>query len=467
MACLPQSFKIDTTDNLYYNMKDLYDYKPEYFYGCTVKKRLIIKKKNIPSTEYVYANFLTKTKEWNLSDESCKKAQLLFTKSWADASFFNLNSNASVLLESRENVNNDAIEEPVNITPEDNVELAPSILELEDFEKFRDCDGNIVEIEVRGEKHRNGIYFKVKDVMKAFDMPNLDCSLRDERGNYKINIHYKNFIRVTQGSSLSTAIKKQLYITYKGLIRVLFASNAGTAEKFQDWAEDKLFTIQMGTQEKKEILGTEILNVNLENYRAVFGKYSQGFPCIYLLSLGKVGELRETFGINANVDDNSTVYKYGFTCDIKRRLGEHNKDYGKMPNVNIDLELFNYIDLKYTSEAETDIRDIFESFDRALDITGRKELIALNIKQFDRVKKEYVRTGREFAGATKELQDEITRLKAEIIEMKLKHQLELLHERSEKEKYKTRAETFEYISTLKETHYAQIQSLVEKINTQK
>ena len=221
----------------------------------------------------------------------------------------------------------------------------------------------------------------------------------------------------------------------------------------------------MGTQENKEILGTEILNVNLENYRAVFGKYSQGFPCIYLLSLGKVGALRETFGINANVDDNLIVYKYGFTCDIKRRLKEHNKDYGKMPNVNIDLELFNYIDLKYTSEAETDIRDIFESYETTLDITGRIELVALNTKQFDRVKKEYTRTGREFAGATKELQDEVAKLKAEIIEMKLKYQIEIQYERSEKEKYKTRAETCEYISTLKETHYAQIQSLVEKIDT--
>ena len=463
MACLPQSFKIDTTDNLYYNMKDLYDYKPEYFYGCTVKKRLIIKKRNIPSSEYVYANYLTKTKEWNLSDEGCKKAQLLFTKSWTDASFFNLNSNASVLLEPRENVN---IEEPINTTQHDDVELAPPILELEDFEKFRDCDGNIVEIEVRGEKDRNKILFNLNDVMKAFNMSNLNTNILHDTSNYIKNIHYnKYFIRPNLWIPQNHSIKKQMYLTYKGLLKVLFSSRTGNAEKFQDWAEDKLFTIQMGTQENKEILGTEILNVNLENYRAVFGKYSQGFPCIYLLSLGKVGALRETFGINANVDDNLIVYKYGFTCDIKRRLKEHNKDYGKMPNVNIDLELFNYIDLKYTSEAETDIRDIFESYETTLDITGRIELVALNTKQFDRVKKEYTRTGREFAGATKELQDEVAKLKAEIIEMKLKYQIEIQYERSEKEKYKTRAETCEYISTLKETHYAQIQSLVEKIDT--
>ena len=248
-----------------------------------------------------------------------------------------------------------------------------------------------------------------------------------------------------------------MYLTYKGLLRVLFASDAERAEKFQDWAEEKLFTIQMGTKDAKEVLGTEILNIKIENYRAVFGKYSQGFPCIYLLSLGKVSELRETFGISAEINGDLTVYKYGFTCDIKRRLGEHNNDYGKLKNINVELELFNYIDLKHTAEAEADIRDIFEAYDNVLDVSGRNELVALNTKQFDRIKKEYVRTGREFAGATKELQDEVARLKTEIIEMKLKHQLEV-------QEYKNRAERAEYINDLKEKHYQEIRVLIDKMN---
>jgi hypothetical protein len=174
--------------------------------------------------------------------------------------------------------------------------------------------------------------------------------------------------------------------------------------------------------------------------------------------LGKVGSLRETFGISAEINNDLTVYKYGFTCDIKRRLGEHNKDYGKMSNVNVELELFNYIDLKYTAEAEADIRDIFEAYDNVLDVSGRNELVALNTKQFDRIKKEYVRTGREFAGATKELQEEIARLKTEIIEMRLKHQLEV-------QEYKHRAEHAEFVNNLKEQHYQEIRVLIDKINS--
>ena len=487
MMRTPQPFAIDMTNKLFFNMKDLFDYKPEFFYGCTVKKRLITKKKAIPDTEYVYANFLARTKEWNMSDENCKKAQLLITKSWVDkyyfrsedvispvapsvSSFPSVSSVPSVIIvpsppplpiilveikqEKEEDIKQDiSLQDSERNEDKEVIENAPPILELEDEEKFHDVDGNIIEIETRGEKERGKILFKVKDVSIAFNMPNLERTLRDIRNNYK-----KYYIRNSGVENSQTTIKKRLYLTYKGLLRVLFASNAERAEKFQDWAEEKLFTIQMGTKEAKEVLGTDILNIKIENYRAVFGKYSQGFPCIYLLSLGKVGSLRETFGISAEINNDLTVYKYGFTCDIKRRLGEHNKDYGKMSNVNVELELFNYIDLKYTAEAEADIRDIFEAYDNVLDVSGRNELVALNTKQFDRIKKEYVRTGREFAGATKELQEEIARLKTEIIEMRLKHQLEV-------QEYKHRAEHAEFVNNLKEQHYQEIRVLIDKINS--
>jgi len=486
----PQPFAIDMTNKLFFNMKDLFEYKPEFFYGCTVKKRLITKKKSIPETEYLYANFFAKTKEWNMSDENCKKAQLLITKSWVDKYYFRSEDVIApiapvapivpsvtdissvifvpspppapiILVEIKEDIKQDIhiqFEDLERKEDKEIIENAPPLLELEDEEKFHDTDGNIIEIETRGEKEKDKIVFKVKDVEKAFNMPNLEITLRDVRNNYKINIHYKKYyIRIPQVKNLRTTIKKRLYLTYKGLLRVLFASNAERAEKFQDWAEEKIFTIQMGTKEAKEVLGTDILNIKLENYRAVFGKCPQNFPCIYLVELGKVGALRETFGISETINDELIVYKYGFTCDLKRRLSEHERDYGKLKNVNLDLALFHYIDLKYTSEAEADVRDIFDAYDISLNVSGRNELIVLTKKQFERTKKEYIRTGNAFAGATKELQEEIARLKTEIIEMRLKHQLEV-------QEYKHRAEHAEFVNNLKEQHYQEIRVLIDKMN---
>jgi hypothetical protein len=490
MMRTPQPFAIDMTNKLFFNMKDLFDYKPEFFYGCTVKKRLITKKKAIPDTEYVYANFLARTKEWNMSDENCKKAQLLITKSWVDKYYFRsedvispvAHSVPSVIIvpsppplpiilveikEEKEDIKQDSQLEDLERKEEKEViENAPPILELEDEEKFHDTDGNIIEIETRGEKEVDKIFFKVSDIANGFDMPNLKDTLIHKDKGYERGTDYKCFNRVSTATNgrpnkptdPNKKTKKSLYLSYDGLMRVLIVSRNKNAKKFSHWATTKLFTIQMGTKEAKEVLGTEVLNIKIENYRAVFGKYSQGFPCIYLLSLGKVGSLRDTFGISAEINNDLTVYKYGFTCDIKRRLGEHNKDYGKMANVNVELELFNYIDLKYTSEAEADIRDIFEAYDNVLDVSGRNELVALNTKQFDRIKKEYIRTGREFAGATKELQEEIARLKTEIIEMRLKHQLEV-------QEYKNRAERAEFVNNLKEQHYQEIRVLIDKINS--
>lgn len=508
MMRTPQPFAIDMSNKLFFNMKDLFEYKPEFFYGCTVKKRLITKKKSIPDTEYVYANFFAKTKEWNMSDENCKKAQLLITKSWVDKYYFRSEDviapvapvapvassvpdiisvtlvpsppPAPIILveikQEKEDIKQDIqLEDLERKEDQEVIENAPPLLELEDEEKFHDTDGNIIEIETRGVKQVDKIFFKVKDVMKAFDMPRLNATLINKEGGYERGSDYKCFNRVSRcinnASNNPTGPnkipKKTLYLTYDGLVRVLIVSNNKNAKKFSHWAINKLFTIQMGTKEAKEVLGTEILNIKIENYRAVFGKYSQGFPCIYLLSLGKVGALRETFGISAEINNDLTVYKYGFTSDIKRRLGEHNNDYGKMKNVNIELELFNYVDLKYTSEAEADVRDIFETYDTVLDVTGRKELITLNAKQYDRIKKDYMRTAREFAGATKELQEEVATLKQEIQhirnEMKtkeLEHKIALqeekmrtMEERKEKERLQVLVETNDRIHTLEKNNY--------------
>ena len=64
-------------------------------------------------------------------------------------------------------------------------EEAPNILELEIEEKFKDKNGNIIEIEVRGERKYNNSYFKFKDVSNGFNMPNLYASVMNETSNYE------------------------------------------------------------------------------------------------------------------------------------------------------------------------------------------------------------------------------------------------------------------------------------------
>ena len=115
--------------------------------------------------------------------------------------------------------------------------------------------------------------------------------------------------------------------------------------------------------------------MDLKTFKAVFDSYASTFPCIYLLSLGKVKELRDTFNISNDINDKSTVYKYGFTEDLERRLREHTLEYGKMKNVDITLSLFHMVDNKYMSKAENEVKHLFNVFDKSLNVENIDETL--------------------------------------------------------------------------------------------
>lgn len=476
---------INFNNNLYYNSKNMMESNPEFYYGCKTKPRTIIRKKNIPNSEYVYANI--KAKEWNISTEECKKAQLLISKAWVDAHYvfkdaavapvlvnsiinpFFISNNQLVINKESEPENRTIVLEEVINNDNELCEDLPPLVFLNENEKFKDSNGNAVEIETRGDKTRNNIYFKVSDVSKVFEMPNLYKVVVDKTKNYKMPIHYKKFKTNVTNSDIANK-HKTTFLTYKGILRVLFVSSSGIAEQFQDWAEDKLFTIQMGSKEAKVKLGTDILNISTKTYKAVFNTYANKFPCIYLLSLGKVAVLRETFGIDSTVNDESTVYKYGFTDDMSRRMGEHEYTYGKLQGVTLTMSTFHTIDVKYTSEAEKEIRDECNGFEKNLNTKGYNELIVLNDKEFIQMKKLYKRVGNECAGATLELQTQIIELKDKIKDMEYSHRNNLLEKdiiinkkQYEIETLHTKVETNQIIFNLEKSNYVlQLQLLSKK-----
>ena len=245
----------------------------------------------------------------------------------------------------------------------------------------------------------------------------------------KKNTHYKKFIRKTllpeEGLTNEIGNPTKMYLTYFGLVKMLITTKNKIAEKFQKWALNTLFTIQMGNEIEKEELGTSILNINLETYRNVFKSHSSKLPCVYLLEIGKVKELKDTFNIDDDdevLKSNSVIYKFGFTDDIDRRLNEHFSDYGKLKNVkNIQLTKFTMVEEKYKVEAERDLRKFFEDFNKRfivktnkeLNIKGRNELVILNKDELESVFKFYRLLGIDYAGSSLELQNKLEKLKDE------------------------------------------------------
>jgi len=508
MTNLLTSFSIDSSNKMFYNAKDICSHNPELFKGIKTKRREIIERNKIPSTEYVYACFNLKLNCWNIRDKECGKAQLLISKEWVDTNMFNIRSEPLpivvpvpiivpvpspiivpvpspivapvpmvvpditgkkntkkkfVYVESKEEDQEDhAVIENEN---------APPLLKLEPHEKFHDTDGEILEIETRGRRHVDEIFFRVRDVMKRFDMPELDHTLRNTITGYEKGIHFITFTRgydIPDSKNNTKKPVKSLFLTYHGLLRVLFVSRNKNAEKFSRWAMTKLFTMQMGTKEDKEDLVREIVN-NLESFKTVLKKYPQGFPGIYLVGLGKVQDLRETFKISETLDNDSLVCKFGVSLDLSRRIEEHKGDYGKLKNVNMNVEAFHIIDPIYKQKAEAEIRNIFDSYDMRIMVPGRNELVVLNKKQLERIIKDYARTGNEYAGATQEMQLESAKLKQEIKDLmnemqnkKLEYEIELIKVTKENERLQTLVETTERIHALEKNNYELQLQLLQK-----
>ena len=461
--------KIVLNNNSYYFVDDVKQICPVFFYGCAKTSRMIIDKRNIDVNNYIYATFAPKTNKWSVSDKSIKSAKLLLTCDWVE-----------------KNVPKWKNENGINTNTEKfKVERAPPLLELKDEEKLKDENGNVVEIETRGVKTFDGIYFYGKDVERILELECITDILHDQTSKYELNIHYKKFIRDNNGEtspvSDRTFNRETTYLTYKGFVRMLITRKHPVADKFQDWCFKLLFTVQMGNEETKEELGTSLLNINTETYRNVFKTHTHAFPCVYLEKIGNVKDLKDTFDIDEktyNDNMNSIICKFGFTDDIERRLSEHQRDYGKLKNVNLELLKFTIVETKYKVEAEQELRKLFQNFNKRLIIKidtplstdlvnvqdginnkNRYELVILTNSELETVFKYYSFIGNEYAGSTAHLQNKLEKMKHEIelktneielIKLENKRSLEMAEKDKEMLKKELKIQELEHLNKYKD-----------------
>jgi len=218
-----------------------------------------------------------------------------------------------------------------------------------------------------------------------------------------VDEHYKIFYFPKCVPSTKKKIK-ELYLTYLG---ILFASHKVTAEKFVNWATKTLFTAQMGTLSEKTKLAGNILGVSPKAVKEVFNKTAKKIPCIYLFSIGKVKDLRKTLKIEKRYEDEDYVYKWGMSEDLERRTKEHEKTYGKMKGVLLELVLFAMIDQQYISEAETKIKHFFEDSEMKINNSIYKELAVIPKNKMRLIKGQYEMVSTMYLGHISELINKI------------------------------------------------------------
>ena len=395
----------------YISSEELFLKAPIY---CKVSRtgRDLIKKKKI--TDYIFAKLIDK--KWTVSDGKSNKFDKVFYKKSFIDTIPEMNQ----------------IEEQV-IIDDNNIQLAPEIIQLTDHEKFKDENNNILEIETRGERYNNSIYFKVKDVMIGFKLDNLDKNIIDKKSYFKENEHYKYFNCKKINGNKTTKIKKELYLTYEGILRVLFASHSPNVKPFIKWATESLFTLQLGTINQKEELISSVLGINAKVIKEVFNVDRNTLPCVYLFTLGTVKDLRISMNIDTRYLDDAIVSKFGFTKDLSRRTGEHLNKYNKIENVNLKLKYYSYIDPQYMSNAESDIKDFMIAFNTKFNFDNEYELVIIPKELIKMVERQYELIGKNYMGHISELITKIKELENKNEKQLLTHQLELSKEKHENE----------------------------------
>jgi hypothetical protein len=289
---------------------------------------------------------------------------------------------------------------------------APEILELNDNEKFKDENDNVLDIEVRGERNVNNSYFRVKDISKCFEMPKLYDNIIQECSSYELNEDYKYFsiseIPLNKGLTRDkNKIKNEIYFTYEGMLKFIFVSRNDKAKKLRKWIKEIIFTVQMGTLNSKQKLASTLLGVDIDTIKKVLSSKSGKIPCIYLFFVGFAKDIIKDNEISYTDDD--IICKFGRTDDLHRRSGEHFNTYNELYKSKIELLTFSIIDPANEKESERAVKTCLSDY--RIKIDNQKELIMIKKNKLKDIKYQYELIQNKFIGAQAGLEKHIEELK--------------------------------------------------------
>lgn len=390
-------------DNEYINAIYILKNAPIYSKGVRSTRELMKKKKLNKDTDYIFVRL--KDNKYIISNGKSIRLDKIFIK--------------KTILNSIPELNNEK-----GIT-DDGIEEAPEIIELKDSEKFFDNKGKPLEIETRGERNEDKIYFKVKDVEKVFGIKRLDDILTKKGSSYIKGNDFKYFI-CKNAIQIAKKQIKTLFVTYEGIIKILYYTRSVKAKSFRKWATKTLFTVQMGTKEQKQILCDKILGNDIETSRKVIKSNNSSLSAIYLLTLGYVKDLKKEMFLEDYKDD-MIVCKYGRSDDLSRRLLEHKKTFKSIKTATPMLKIYSYIDSNYASKAEKQIKNYFKGANKSIKYKDFDELVVLDKdfmknteEQYSLISSNYVGTQHELILKIKELEHqykmEIKELEYELLE---------------------------------------------------
>ena len=190
--------------------------------------------------------------------------------------------------------------------------LLPSPIKLDKCDLFFD------KITVVGNKSSGECFFCANDISNFFKLDDMKDILFNNNMKYIENTHYIYFYSLIKN-------KTQIFLTYNGLLKLLFSFENNIDGSFIDYCINILFTTHIGTKKQKRKLAGDVLGITPNVIKNVFDASATTFPCIYLIELGTVKELKRSIKINKKYDNDNKVYKWGFTSDLKSKMQVNTK----------------------------------------------------------------------------------------------------------------------------------------------
>jgi len=392
--------EIRLSNKIYIQAEEIVRLYPDVFKEGKKKPRQILEFKRIPQEEFIFGSNVKAG--WKESTKNNNRAKLLITKSYLEE-YLRL----SVLNQG----STPDIQRPQEVIVSD-IKDAPPILDLTESEKFKDQNGAILEIEVRGERDEDECFFRVKDVATCFNDINLYINIDRtdfQHTAYRVGEDFVYFYRLSNGGTIEQK-KKELFFTYQGMLRYLFVSRNPNAQMFRKWASKILFAMQMGTMEHKESVGAELFGVSPDIVSKFFGTCCvRDMPMVYLLRLT---EPLESMTIPFGDHKDWLVVKSGQHGKEERKTGVVGRLKGQRNEFkefkdSMEYMHFVFVDPIYVSEVETRIKEYFSEF--RLDYKNTSEVYLVHKSKLEDVKKFFRQLSIEYSGNHADIQREYDR----------------------------------------------------------
>ncbi len=249
------------------------------------------------------------------------------------------------------------------------------VIELTESEMMKDYYGNNVEIDIRGKRESDKCFFRLKDIMIIYNIPNLDKSIvmheeeyiffsKDSKDSKDSNdskdskdSNESNESIDSNDSKDTNEITKEIYLTYLGVLTILFESHAKNINEFIQWTTKILFTnhniiknLSMGPELK-------IMGIGFKSMKDFLKISHTPLSCIFIISINTVKHLRDQMDLSYEFADDMIVCKYGYTDHLLGFIEDTTNEWYK--NLDMRVLTYCYIDSQYKSNIESDLNNIF------------------------------------------------------------------------------------------------------------